>query len=412
MTKATAGGAITQRTLRAQIRQAHADLEARFTELADDPAIVHDELAKLVGRSPGALEKVRSGDDGYEVAVTSYEDIEAQITHWLWDRKMPQGALSLLVGTEGLGKTAFGLYLAAQMTRGTLPGDLKGKPVNVALFTPEDDPARTIKPRLAAAGADMARVKDVKMRKDASDRGFSLPDDTEKIMRALVKHEVRFVFADPLASMLDPRLNSWKDTDVRKALEPLVGLCAEHGITLLGSLHTNKSSSTDARSRGMGSAGWRQIIRASFLVGLDPDDKAGAEGSARCVAHDKHNLGPWTKTRRFTLDTASVQVQGKGQDVVRATLGEECDVRANAMLAAEQGHEDTATTKTDQAAAWLSGQLDGGPMAVGAIKDAAEAAGYSNRTLERAKRDLGIEAFQPKGVRGWSWRMSEGAIPL
>lgn len=322
------------------------------------------------------------------------------------------GALALLTGSEGLGKTALGLALVAQLTRGELPGDLHGTPVKVALLTPEDDAGATIRKRLDAAGADVTRVFDMQMKKDTTARGFCLPGDTDVIARALIESGARFVFADPLASMLDPSKNSWKDTDVRDALEPIIAVCAEHEITLLGSLHTNKSNSTDVRQRGMGSAGWRQVARAQLLVGLDPDDPEGAEGGARCVALTKHNLGRWQPTRRFELQTVPVKVEGREQDTVRAALGEECDVSPHAMLAAEAGHEDAGAGKVDDAARWLLGVLADGPVAMQAVKDAAEAEGYPLKTLRRAKEKVGAEAHKEKTPNGgWTWALP-GGLPL
>lgn len=407
---------VLQANLRQEFAQLWASFETRTLEHAEDPDAVRKALDAIDATPAKLLRDVRSrateSEDGFEVVVTRYADIEAKVTDWLWERRIPRGALTLMVGTEGLGKTAFGLMLASQLTRGTLPGDFAGTPVNVALFTPEDDPSRTIRPRLDAAGADLDRVIDVKMRKDRQDRGFSLPGDTDKIARALVDHDVRFAFADPLASMLDPRMNSWKDTDVRNALEPIVAVCAEHGITLFGALHTNKDKSTDPRQRGMGSAGWQQIARAVFLVSLDPDDATGKEGPSRCIAHTKHNLGPWTRTIRFALETGQVSVAGDAQEVVRAALGEECDVKASAMLAAEQGHDDAGDTKEDRAMRWLRGFLEDGPKARQVVEDAALEAGHRWRTVERAKRDIGVVAFQPKGAKGWSWRLPEEGLPV
>ena len=398
--------AVARDALDAQVNhdlaQAHADIEARFAE-HHEPERVRVAIKRALARHGPTT----GPDDGFGVVLTPYSEIEARLTEWVWRDRIPLGALSLLVGTEGLGKTALGLRLAADLTRGKLPGAFYGQPVTIALATPEDDAGATVRKRLDAVGGDVTRVLDMRMRKDSQDRGFSLPGDTDKIVGALVEQDVRFVFADPLASMLDPRINSWKDTDIRDALEPIVSMCAEHGITLLGSLHTNKTQSTDPRQRGMGSAGWRQICRAAFLVGLDPDDAQGDAGNARAVAHTKHNLGPRKPTVRFTLDLASVQVQGTTQDTVKATLGEECDVTAPAMLAAEQGHEDAGDTKEDRAARWLRGLLENGPRARKSIEDDAGAAGHSWRTVERAKKDLGVVAFQPKGARGWSWRLPE-----
>jgi putative DNA primase/helicase len=346
-----------------------------------------------------------------EAVATCYAKIDPKLTEWAVARRIPRAALTLIVGTEGLGKTAYELDLAARATRGELTGVFRGQPVNVALLTPEDDPSRTVRPRLDAAGADAARVFDVKMRKDKFDAGVSLPDDTAAIAQTLIDHDIRIMFSDPLAAMLDPKRNSWKDTDVRSALEPLIAVCAEHDITWIGTLHTNKTNSTDARQRGMGTVGWRQIARASFLIGLDPDDPTGDQGSSRCIAHDKHNLGPWTPTQRFKLDSVDLRIDGVAQSMVRAVLGEECEVTKGEMLAAEQGFENLSDRKAEDALKWLRRQLEGGPRAVKAVGHAAEQAGHKWRTIERAKKELGVQSTQ--GPNGWTWELVDsGGLPI
>ena len=390
---------------RQEVANALEDAVARLAEHANGDA-ARDAVLQAAARFAQTRPE---NTDGYEVVVRSYDSITPKRARWAWDSKLPMGALSLMIGTEGLGKTALGIELVAQLTQGKLPGALYGTPVNVALFTPEDDPAATIWPRLEAAGADRKRVLDVKMAKDTTDRGFSLPDDTDRIVAALVEHDVRFAFADPLASLLDPKLNSWKDTDVRAALEPLVGACAEHGITLLGSLHTNKSSSNDPRQRGMGSAGWQQIARAALLVGLDPDDEAGKTGASRCVAHTKHNLGPWTRTRKFKLESGTVAVEGEPQSTVHAVLGEECDTLAADMLAAEAGVDPEAKKgKVGAAFGVLHRELASGPVAVTLLKRAAEESDVGWRTMERAAKELNVAKKQTDG--GWTWAMPEPGV--
>ncbi len=392
--------------LRARLKLEHAKgLEALEKRAAEH--VGEEEAQKLVHGMVKMAAMTNGGGSPRDasVTVTSYEHIDAKRTDWAWDKRIPRAALSLIVGTEGLGKTALALDLVAKATLGELPGAFAGEPVNVALLTPEDDPQRTIKPRLQAAGADVSRVLDLKMRRDEFDVGFSLPDDAAALAQALIEHDVRIIFADPLAAMLDPNRNSWKDTDVRSALEPLIAVCQEHDITWLGTLHTNKANSTDARSRGIGSVGWRQVARATFLVGLDPDDASGANGSSRCIAHDKHNLGPWTPTLRFSLDTRDVEIEGTSEPVVKASLGSESDASANQMLAAEQGFENAADRKADAALRFLRRQLEDGPRAVKAIEEAAEAAGHAWRTIERAKTELGASA--KREASGWVWSLDD-----
>jgi hypothetical protein len=93
---------------------------------------------------------------------------------------------------------------------------------------------------------------------------------------------------------------------------------------------------------------------------------------------------------------------------VAAVIGEECDVRAGQMLAAEQGFENLSDRKADQALTWLRHELEDGPRAVKALQERAEAAGHKWRTVERAKVDLGAMASQ--GPQGWVWELVQSPL--
>ena len=90
--------------------------------------------------------------------ITPVSKIPVKATEWLWDQRIPLGALTLLPGREGTGKSTFGAWLAARVTKGELPGVYEGIPKSVFYVATEDDWSRTIAPRLRAAGADLERV--------------------------------------------------------------------------------------------------------------------------------------------------------------------------------------------------------------------------------------------------------------
>ena len=80
-------------------------------------------------------------------------------TRWAWERRVPFGYLALLLGAEGIGKGTLLAWLAARLTRGELPGDLEGEPVNVLWIGDEDSFDSVVFPRLYAAGVDTPRVR-------------------------------------------------------------------------------------------------------------------------------------------------------------------------------------------------------------------------------------------------------------
>ena len=77
---------------------------------------------------------------------------------WLWRGKVPEGAVTLLAGRPKLGKSVFAVWLAAQLSRGLLPGDYAGRPARSLLIAAEDPVDTIVKSRLIAAAADESMV--------------------------------------------------------------------------------------------------------------------------------------------------------------------------------------------------------------------------------------------------------------
>jgi hypothetical protein len=56
------------------------------------------------------------------VKLTKASSITVRPVKWLWDKRVALGTLALLAGREGIGKSTLAYTLAAQITRGELPG--------------------------------------------------------------------------------------------------------------------------------------------------------------------------------------------------------------------------------------------------------------------------------------------------
>ena len=81
--------------------------------------------------------------------MTPATAIELRPTYWLWQGRIPHGALVLGPGREGIGKSLFCAWLAAHVTRGQLPGIYYGRPRSVVYAATEDSWERTIASRVA-----------------------------------------------------------------------------------------------------------------------------------------------------------------------------------------------------------------------------------------------------------------------
>src|SRR6266566_8896269 len=86
-------------------------------------------------------------------------EITTQQLTWLWDKRIPQGKITVLEGDPGMSKSLLAIDIAAHVSTGRpLPGDSTGIKGNVILIAPEDGVADTIKPRMEAAAGDLSHV--------------------------------------------------------------------------------------------------------------------------------------------------------------------------------------------------------------------------------------------------------------
>jgi hypothetical protein len=223
--------------------------------------------------------------------VLTLADIQRKPTDWIWDRRIARGTITLLDGDPGLGKSFLTLAVASRVTRGyQMPPDvgLSGvSPGSVLLMSAEDDPARTIRPRLDELGADLARVHLLAEVQDgATVRPPVLPDDLDDIETLVVERSITLVVIDPVMAFLGGKVDSHKDSDVRKVLHGIKTMAERTQAAVVIVRHLNKLVGVDsAIYRGGGSIGIIGAARSALLVGKHPDNP-----EARVLCRSKGNL--------------------------------------------------------------------------------------------------------------------------
>jgi hypothetical protein len=191
-------------------------------------------------------------------------------------------------GPEGVGKSSFGITLAALVSTGRLPGAWFGVPRNVLYVAVEDSWAHTLIPRLMAADADLERIGRFEVVYEADAVAtLSLPHDNGLFETAIVDHDVALVVLDPLMSLMSDKLDTHRERDVREALDPLAKIADRTQAVILGIAHWNKGSGSDLSARITGSGAFKNVPRAIFGFGRDPESADGG-----CVlTQSKNSLG-------------------------------------------------------------------------------------------------------------------------
>lgn len=342
------------------------------------------------------------------IRLTRACDITPRPVRWLWSLRLALGAFNLLGGREGIGKSIVGYTLAAEITRGRLPGVYAGMPKSVMVAATEDSWSHTVVPRLMAAGADLTRVYRVEVETpNGGDSPLSLPRDLPEVEAAIGDTDTVLMLLDPLMSRLDVALDSHKDGEVRQALEPLAAMADRTNCTVLGLIHVNKSSSNDPLTTLMASRAFAAVARAVLFVMVDPNDE-----SSRLLGTPKNNLGRADlPTLAFTIDGARVAETSEGAVWTGRLVwaGEsELSIR-EALQVTTESHGDR--TVLGEAADWLDDFLSsqGGTADSADIKREGRTAGHTHAALHRARIKLNVGTLSVGFPRRTLWRQSSHA---
>ena len=255
------------------------------------PRCGHDYERPVTTTAPGTeVTAVEPAKSGRVLQLTSADTIRPKRVRWLWAERLPLGALALLAGRKGSGKSTFAYDLAARITRGELPGEYLGQPRGVLVCATEDSWEETIVPRLIAADADLARVYRVQIINDGDlyALGLSLPRDIAKTEQAALSVGAAMLLLDPLMSRVEKAFDTHRDGEVRQVLEPVAALAQCCGLAVVGIIHFNKSTTTDILDRIMASKAFAAVARSVQAVVSDPDDETGQR---RLFGTPKSNLG-------------------------------------------------------------------------------------------------------------------------
>lgn len=369
-----------------------------------------DEALPLARRLTKAYEvELGPVGNGRAVDAESFAAIRAEPARWLWSQRIPLGTASLLVGREKLGKSTLTAELAARLSRGELPGDLEGEPAGTLIVSYEDSAARTIKPRLLAAGGDLERVRAVRV-EDGEGAGLvNLPTDAERIGELAAEHGARLVVVDPLSASLSADVDSHRDQDIRRALAPLVRLAEDRDLAVLCLAHFNKSQHGDALGRVLGSRGLTAAVRSVLAFGRPPD--ADDDSPDRVLAHAASNLAP--EAPSLTLRHEGCEVTGAAGETIatnRLVIVGETETRADDLITVRSADE-----RTDREAAvdWLADELaDGAWHESRTVKAAASAAGVAERTLQRALKTAHVETRREGFPAVSQWRIAVAPGPV
>jgi hypothetical protein len=342
-------------------------------------------------------------------AGTPAATVKPRRRRWLWRSWVPLGTLSLLYGEEGLGKGNVSIYIAAGVTRGTLPGDLDGIPGDVDIVTFEDDPEIDLVPRLLAAGADLERVT-FHAESDAYESPLTLPDDVADLGEAMRERQSRLLIIDPLPDALREGLKDNNNGDVRTGIVPLQQMAKQLDAAVLGVAHPNKGATT-AANKVMGSKAWRSVPRSVIMLGKNPDD---IDGDTRVMCVTKRNGAREKPSQVVRLEDVEVDaLDADGAPVGRAprvvVVGDsdytDEDLVVLSVTGKASGAGKKAATQSARAELLIIDLMieSGGSISAAAAYAAGAAEGIGEATMRRARQALKVNVDGRDWCVGDDW---------
>jgi putative DNA primase/helicase len=345
------------------------------------------------------------------------DTVKLERLEWLWTDRIPGGKITLFTGKQDCGKSLAMLDVIAHVTTGAdWPDGVKNDngPKDVILGATEDDLGTTLVPRLRASGADLTHVHIVKRvtvkGKKSVKRMLQLKEDALLIKRALRdRPDVALIALDPITGFFGDADQN-KDKEIRPVMEQIQDACANSGCALLGIIHQNKRSDTDALGKVLGASSVVGVSRAVWSFSRDSEDK-----EQFYMALVKGNLAKKRTGMKYKIAGVEIVLtDGTTASVPRTDWQGETDLDANEVMAVdrETAKNGPADNKTVMASLLIKQELAAGPKLTRDIYAKGETEGISAATLKKAAYALGLQITKGEG-RGWYWAMPGGpALPV
>lgn len=306
--------------------------------------------------------------------IVPMSEIEPETVEWLWEGYIPLGAVTLLGGDPGKGKTRTALSIAAAISRGeVLPGNDRPLEGNILVVTLEE-PAGQIRKRLDDLGADLSRIHIV-----LPDKEFkSAP--LEWFRNNFDDKDFCFIIFDPLQCFVSPKADMQTANKSRFEMDQFIELASSSGAAVMIICHPNKQEGTTLIYRFNGSLDIVAAARSALYLG---DHEEGI-----ALSQVKSNLGPMARPIEVIMSDSGCVSFGE--------LLEQAERQKGAV---------------EIAADFILAQLEGGPMLSEELNELAKLMGISKTSSERARKKLGTKIKARKRSDGKWELLLAAALP-
>lgn len=351
-----------------------------INEAACSPPLDGDEVKRIVAR-------VSRYEAGNETAFGWLEDVEEEEPEFLAYPYILRGALTVLDGNMGQGKSTFTCAIASAVTTGKPPPFLDKIEVGPVLFmSAEDDPSRVLKPRLMQAGADVSKVRYQEEPFTLDERGLTL------LRLELAANTPALVVIDPIIAFMKEGADGNKATETMHFMVQIDQLAREFDTAILIVRHLRKARADHVAHQGIGSISISARVRSGLILAPHPDDPR-----KRAVAHFKSNYAPEGPAIVFEMESTGPRSHPR-------VVWHACDpeLRPADLTAPPEAERGRPPRERDTATGWLESVLRKGPVKKKVLDGWAKEKGVSLPTLRRAGEALGVVKSKEGKASVWA----------
>jgi hypothetical protein len=193
--------------------------------------------------------------------------------------------------------------------------------------------------------------------------------------QALQKTQAKLIVIDPIQGYLGRDVDMNQANDVRPILSAVGQLAEKYKCAVISIRHLAKSARSPLH-KGLGSVDFTAFARSQLLVGKHEDQTV--------ITHAKSSLAPTGKSVIYELKDGRVHWRGTSDTTP--------DDVANPTPPNGRKDDERDSEKLEHAKAVIRLALDEAPTPILNLLSDAKQLGISQRTLERAKTDLGVKS--------------------
>lgn len=324
-----------------------------------------------------------------------------ETTQWPWPGYLPGGAVVVLEGRKGTGKSTVAAAIAGAFTGGPRPPGWDSQDRLPVLWSAGEESYTTIvQPRLRAAGADVGLVgRPEVVQPTGPRRRIQLPSDCQTLCAQLSDSGARFLVLDPFWGAVDQGLDLGRPQQARLYGEAVAEVCAQTGCSALLTRNLRKGVAGDAREQGLGSVEIGNVARLILRTDEHPH-----EPNTHTLSVVVSNYGPRAPTLSF-------RVAPRRSGGARIEWLGVCPLSADQLAEGRAGAAER--DEYSDAERIIAALIGSGSIPYTALRAEAEDAGVSLATLRRVKATLSIPSIRVSsgGRAHWEWRAPKGGWP-